>query len=392
MKKINYICNEINVYLFLFLIVNPIISLITNFFPQFLEIIPNNFIFLLRFIILSIPIIKGINHLNLYSFSFLFILALLLIISSINRDNLIIIKHMFMNGEEILLILQFIFISEIKDIKAIFNTFTYLSYIIVTILIVLALTGYYGEYAQFRYMEFSHSIILYWTFIIQDAYANKKNNIFYLFYLFIVTLLIALLSNRAILINIFVCLVLFFNLYIHNNQLRKRINYILFCFTTVIVVFFNYIKNLLLHILSLFNINSYSLITLELGSFFTSSSRKEIWIRCINSISNHLIIGTGIGSDRVINANVGLYAHNFLLELWVDFGIIVGSFLCFFYFKNVFSFFKKASTLWRKLFLPFFINALLILTFSKSIYILPEFWMSIAILCAYFHTNKEVLK
>lgn len=380
--------DEIDIYLFLFLIINPVISLLIYLFPFLIHIIPNNSIFILRFLLLGIPIYRNKKNINMLSIFILFCLGVGIFISCFNVNNLSMIKQIFFNGEQILLFLLYIYISNIDSPSSILNTYVRLSCLIVPILLFLALSGYYGEYAQFRYMEFSHSIIIYWSFMIQDSFINKKNNFFHQTYLVIVTLFIGLLSNRAIIINIVLCLLVFFNLYIKDTKLKKRIDFFIISIISIVVLFFNQIKKILLLLLSLFNVNSYSLITLELGTFFMSSSRSNIWKNCINSIIDHPLLGTGIGSDRVINGDVSAYAHNFVIELCVNYGIILGGLLCFCYFKALYSYFKQANHTWKNVITPFFINAILILTLSKSLYILPELWISIALLCAYFKNSN----
>lgn len=385
--KLNFF-TEIDIYLFLFLLINPIVTLFMHLFPFIVNILPDNSIFILRFLLLAIPIYKKKKDINILSIFILACLGIVILLSCINTANISMIKQIFLNGEQILLFLLFIYISNIDSPRVIMNTYINLSYLIVPLLLILALSGYYGEYAQFRYMEFSHTIIIYWCFMIQDSFIHKKTNLIYLLYLIIVTLFIGLLSNRAILINITLSLLIFFNLYIRDKKLKKRIDILILSMLSIVILFFKQIKNILLLVLSLFNVNSYSLMTLELGTFFMSSSRKNIWANCMNSIIKHPLLGTGIGSDRVINGSVGAYAHNFLIELWVDFGIIFGSLLCFFYFKALYSFFKKANDVWKNVIIPFLINAILILMLSKSIYILPELWITIGLLCAFFKNSN----
>ena len=42
----------------------------------------------------------------------------------------------------------------------------------------------------------------------------------------------------------------------------------------------------------------------------------------IASVKEHSFWGTGLCSDRMM---VGVYAHNIALELWVEFGVIIGT-------------------------------------------------------------------
>lgn len=53
-----------------------------------------------------------------------------------------------------------------------------------------------------------------------------------------------------------------------------------------------------------------------------SSGRNVLAETLLASISEHFLFGTGLCSDRML---VGVYAHNIALELWVEFGVIIGS-------------------------------------------------------------------
>ena len=58
------------------------------------------------------------------------------------------------------------------------------------------------------------------------------------------------------------------------------------------------------------------------GSFFVSLGRNNIKDRLLQAIHERPFIGYGMGSDHTI---AGSYAHNFILELWTAFGVIIGS-------------------------------------------------------------------
>lgn len=53
-----------------------------------------------------------------------------------------------------------------------------------------------------------------------------------------------------------------------------------------------------------------------------SSGRNILAEALLASVNEHCLFGTGLCSDRMI---VGVYAHNIALELWVEFGVIIGT-------------------------------------------------------------------
>ncbi len=60
------------------------------------------------------------------------------------------------------------------------------------------------------------------------------------------------------------------------------------------------------------------------GDFFVSSSRNRIIELLFEKISQKPVLGYGIAGDRTI---IGGYSHNLAVELWVSFGIIIGTIL-----------------------------------------------------------------
>lgn len=60
------------------------------------------------------------------------------------------------------------------------------------------------------------------------------------------------------------------------------------------------------------------------GDFFVSSSRNRIIEVLFEKISEKPVLGYGIAGDRTL---VGGYSHNLAVELWVSFGIIIGTIL-----------------------------------------------------------------
>lgn len=58
------------------------------------------------------------------------------------------------------------------------------------------------------------------------------------------------------------------------------------------------------------------------GTQLGSSGRDNLTEQLFVSIKEHFLLGTGLCSDRTI---IGIYAHNILIELWVEFGVIIGS-------------------------------------------------------------------
>ena len=69
------------------------------------------------------------------------------------------------------------------------------------------------------------------------------------------------------------------------------------------------------------------------SSFLTDLSRSQIYTYCLNRISRNPFVGTGLVNDRIYITNaifsgdspIGNYPHNIFLEIWMQFGIFIGT-------------------------------------------------------------------
>lgn len=107
---------------------------------------------------------------------------------------------------------------------------------------------------------------------------------------------------------------------------KTRIFFYMVFFGITIVSLINF-QRLLLSIYNFFlmlGINSRSLLSF-LSNDLKLSGRDRIYEKMITEISNHPFLGIGIAGDRRVLE--GTYAHNILLEVLVNFGVVVGSIL-----------------------------------------------------------------
>lgn len=383
MIKLNNL--DIDKYLLVYLIINPFLNIIQSFFPGFIELIPNNIIFIIRIFIILIPIYQCRRNINYLTIGIILFLVFAILFSGLVFNNWHMLIEMFCTGEWITIFFLFIYFSVQDNYEYLYKTIIFIAFINVFLLIIAVMIGFYGYWSEFRYMDFSHSIIIYWIFLLLEAFVQK--NKFTIAYVIVTGIIIALISNRAILITIFISVVIFSNLYLEKAT-KKKFNIFLIGLLTFILIFFNQIMGICIKILSIFNINSYSLISFQLGDFFSSSSRLDIWSKCIDLILKNPIFGNGIGSDRIQLGGIGVYAHNIFIELWVDFGLIIGTIIIFLLIYSIYKYFMTSSKIQIYLILPYFITSFSILLLSKSIYNLPEFWICVALICNSFVKKK----
>ena len=106
----------------------------------------------------------------------------------------------------------------------------------------------------------------------------------------------------------------------------------------------------------------------QLMNYEKSSGRNEIHELLWSYISNDVGgIGYGFGSDRLFSTTGTRYAHNLVYEVWMDFGLYIGSILLIlFVFFIVKTFHKAYGSDSFNLFLILLISSVGHLMFSSS--------------------------
>lgn len=98
------------------------------------------------------------------------------------------------------------------------------------------------------------------------------------------------------------------------------------------------------------------------------SGRLPIYQEVLDGILHHPLLGIGIGGDKVITSE-HCYAHNIVLELCVDFGVIIGVLIyCWLVYIGIRALFYWRDRDWKALFLPFYVFSMVMLFFSETIY------------------------
>lgn len=147
--------------------------------------------------------------------------------------------------------------------------------------------------------------------------------------------------------------------------------------------FVNNRKYLLILILSLsflFSISNYLFLEIEKigiksrtlfllleGKISSDSGRKDIYNVIINKIYESPLIGSGLYADRtILGGTSGAYSHNLFLEVYLNFGIIIGSILLLYLFLKTIITYIKIGYNERILLVLFFILSVIPLMFSGS--------------------------
>lgn len=199
--------------------------------------------------------------------------------------------------------------------------------------ICLILYEYFTGRSMIGNMEISYSLL---PVAIISAYellnSNTKKNIFYLI---LTTLLIIIAGSRGTLLCIFAFIILYSIL---RSRVKTKILILFLLLTSAFVllktdsllIFNNFLKEN--------NVHSRTLDKLLEGSITTDSGRGKIQKVTIEELNNNLITGVGIAGERIkINYEIynmakdmsSCYPHNIILEIYVHYGIIVGTIIIF---------------------------------------------------------------
>ena len=119
---------------------------------------------------------------------------------------------------------------------------------------------------------------------------------------------------------------------------------------------------------------------LSSNSFFSNSARNDITSFFISkALSFHGLIGYGVNGDRVINTLYNhQYAHNIIIQILIEFGIIGGSILIILMIGMVVNVVKR-KTVYNNILPVIFFTQIFALFISGTFWTSNFFWMFIAV-------------
>ena len=220
----------------------------------------------------------------------------------------------------------------------------------------------------YRSMGMVYDTIVPWSVILYFAFKDKK--IYDIMIAIIVPLLYVTLGTRGAIICI--VLIILYDMYL----MTKNRNKLVFFFYLMLIVgaftyllyapILNYARNILA------NKGLYTDVIDKILNYGITygNGRDTIWKKDFEYISQHWLMGGGIGVDRAIFNNSGAYAHNFVIELLMDFGIIFGTALVIIIVRTVikYLFNNNIQRQTRALISIFMIPGISMLLVSGSIY------------------------
>ncbi|MBO4840474.1 MAG: hypothetical protein J5524_05190 [Bacteroidaceae bacterium] len=261
-------------------------------------------------------------------------------------------------------VLPFIFVGLLLDINKFQNSFTILSILSIGIHAlyqfwyakqIVARTGLMEDMVG-AYMILPHVLYLIWS-------AIRSRKLLIIVISVLSTFFLLSLGNRGCI----VCLAVFFILFLIASDSYKGMKFTKFLVLIlglIIVVKSQQISLFLSDYLKELGMSNRVLEMMLSDEFLVSHGRDSIRQSLVDAILNGPFLGYGLCGDRVVSG--AIYAHNFFLEVFADFGILIGSILIIgFIFICIYAF-HICRTSEEKYFLIILIATFMGLMFSGS--------------------------
>ena len=289
-------------------------------------------------------------------------------------------------------IFGFLFVEYIDDFKDIKKVFIISAIILFAFYSVQAaqsggvwVVGNTGRIAYYS-MSFSYGILFPILIFFTYGFENKR----------IIPIIVGIAGVFEIIVygsrGALVVLMLYFILYMLWAWVPKRrqIKWVFVSLASIMLVFFFVSANLqeelintLINRTSSLGYNSRLLSVLSSRSLFSEDRITSIWPATLQLIKNSFLLGNGLYSNHFYN---GGFAHNIILELIADFGLLFGGGMLLFCGKTINDVIKKSNYKEERFIFVIIISFCIgRLMFSSSFWYEKLFWIYLA---CYFKINK----
>lgn len=206
---------------------------------------------------------------------------------------------------------------------------------------------------------------------------RKRKSLPVLFSLLIFIIVVAIGSRGAAII---------FTVYLIFDILQR--NRKLLIPLVVLVLSINALLPLLVDIFDTIGIHSRTLAHFTTGQMGRVDDRNPLYALGVNSVLTSPFLGVGLWGDRVLIN--GSYVHNIVIEILMDFGLLIGGVLIiFFILIGVFKFLSLDAKHKNDM-IAYTFMCIAPLMFSNSYLIAPEFGIYVGLMVLLFKNNKSV--
>ncbi len=240
--------------------------------------------------------------------------------------------------------------------------------------------------AEGLYFTFGYNLLLPALVALISGVVYKK---YYLILGIFLTICIIGFGGRGALICLFASLLLLFYLFSRSIKLLSKVVLYATSICCLFIVLFYY-DSILHNLLQLFP-DSRTLVLILNGNFWGEAGRYSFYNESFRLINESPLSFRGILSDRIllstafnnIEGAFGSYAHNILLEIFIQFGVLVGGILIVFLlllFINSLLVVIRSKDIYLKVIYSILIGYNIQLLFSGSYISSPMFWMALGLI------------
>lgn len=201
-----------------------------------------------------------------------------------------------------------------------------------------AITALLYLFDPFQNYEYSGDYMVFGYGIMMLAYIGlytkirQKKSILLIILCVLILIEIVIFANKGAILSVAVYTLLY-ELLINKNTIKKILLIvvgiiILLSFTTIVETIYEFANRN--------DINSYSIKTIYQvvkGNSSGLSGREKIWEKAEGELSKNILLGNGAGYYRTTNN--GVYSHNLIFDVLIEYGIIIFTILCIVILKGV---------------------------------------------------------
>lgn len=251
--------------------------------------------------------------------------------------------------------------------------------------------GYgYTEWGVFDYMTYGMALITPTCLVMYRMFLKPSKFNMITFILFELNIIVY--AHRGALLVTMVMMLIFFVKYVKVSK-KMLIGIVGAIIFILFILFKTQIIQVVIGMMDTMGLESRTLEKLLSGDIMNDSERKIIWAYMASGIIKDIPFGHGIGADRMLLDNKmreGLYAHNFILEICYDYGIVIGLIVVVWIFKMVYNCLTKIDNDdWYGMLIIFLVPSVITLLTSASIYQYWLFWLSLGFYYCYFGYGRK---
>lgn len=248
------------------------------------------------------------------------------------------------------------------------------------------------------YMVYGMRLLL--AIILLEYYFFVEKKPIHAVTLSLAVVLVLLYGNRSSLLISVICMIISFLMNGENkNRIVRYLMIVVASLLMLIALTSNFLMLFVAHLESI-GISSRTL-TLFLSGFesaINNNGRSIIWANCRKAIAEKPWTGYGIGGERnlyllgrrYVSRMGGVYAHNFIYELILNFGVVIGAvvlLIIFYYSIKVIQNRKGWEN--RNLYLLLIIATIIKLFFSSSIWVDIHSYICLGLVMNYCRSQKD---